>query len=146
MEYMSWVWLGAFILFVAIELISLGLTSIWFAIGALAACVAYLLGGNFVVQIITFAVVTVLVLVLIRPYALKYINNRTEKTNIDALIGKTAKVVVPIDNIAAAGMVVVDGVEWTARNVNNETIPEGTLVKVVDVKGVKLIVQQADEK
>ena len=85
MEYMSWVWLGAFILFVAIELISLGLTSIWFAIGALAACVAYLLGGNFVVQIITFAVVTVLVLVLIRPYALKYINNRTEKTNIDAL-------------------------------------------------------------
>ena len=146
MEYMSWVWLGAFILFVAIELITLGLTSVWFAVGALAACVVWLLGGGFIAQLLAFAVVTVLVLLLIRPYAIRYINGRTEKTNVDALIGKTAKVVAAIDNVNGAGMVVVDGVSWTARNVNDEVIEKDRLVTVAAVEGVKLIVQAQENK
>lgn len=142
MEHMEWLWLGAFVFFAAMELISFGLTSIWFAVGALAACVAYLLGGGWAVQIITFIVVTVIVLILVRPYAIKYINNRAEKTNVEAMIGKTAKVVKTIDNIAATGMVSIDGVEWTARSAKDEVIEEGTLVKVSAVEGVKVIVEK----
>ena len=142
MEHMEWIWLGAFVFFAAMELMTFGLTSIWFAIGSLAACLAYLLGGNWIVQVIAFIVVSVLVLILVRPYAKKYINNRAEKTNVEAMTGKTAKVITKIDNIAAAGMVMIDGVEWTARSANDEVIEKGTLVTVIAVEGVKVIVKK----
>lgn len=139
---MEWIWLGAFIFFAAVELMTFGLTSIWFAIGSLAACVTYLLGGGWIAQIVTFIVVTILVLVLLRPYAVKYINNKAEKTNVEALVGKTAKVVKTVDNIAATGMVLIDGIEWTARSTNDTVIEEGELVTIVAVEGVKVIVEK----
>lgn len=142
MEYMLWVWLAAFVVFVALELVSLGLTTIWFAIGALASEVVYLLGGNLILQILVFFIVSIAVLVLVRPYALKYFNNKAQKTNVEAIVGKTAKVVETIDNIAATGRVVVDGVEWTARSTEDQTIEEETLVTVKAVQGVKLIVEK----
>lgn len=142
MEHMEWIWLGAFVFFAAMELMTFGLTSIWFAVGSLAACLAYLLGGNWIVQAITFIVVSLFVLILVRPYAKKYINNRAEKTNVEAMTGKTAKVIARIDNIAATGMVMVDGIEWTARSANDEVIEKGALVTVVAVEGVKVIVKK----
>ncbi|MCR5704714.1 MAG: NfeD family protein [Eubacterium sp.] len=142
MEYMLWIWLGAFILFVAFELISLGLTSIWFAIGSLAGGLVCFLGGNLFLQIGVFFAVTIGVLVLIRPYAVKYINNKAEKTNVEAIVGKTAKVTERIDNIAATGRVLVDGMEWSARTAKDQPIEEENLVTVKSVKGVKLIVEK----
>ena len=72
---------------------------------------------------------------------MKYVNNKTEKTNVDSIIGRTAKVVTEIDNVNAKGMVVIDGVEWTARSKDNRVIPKETLVEVVEVSGVKVIVK-----
>ncbi len=142
MEYMLWVWLGAFLVFIAFELISLGLTTIWFAIGALAAEVVYLCGGGLILQLVVFFVVSIAVLLLVRPYAVKYFNTGTKKTNIEALEGKTAKVVETIDNIASTGRVFVDGVEWTARCENDQTIEKDSLVTVKEIQGVKLIVEK----
>ncbi len=140
MEYIYW--LIAFVVFAFLELISLGLTSIWFAIGALAACVASLLGGNLIVQIAVFIIVTVLVLIFIRPFAVKYVNNRTEKTNVESMEGKVGKVLTEINNINATGLIVVDGVEWTARSESDEVIEKDALVTVVKVEGVKAIVKK----
>lgn len=134
-------WLIVFVVFAALELVSVGMTCIWFAVGALAACVTSLFTGNWIIQSIVFIIVTVLFLLFLRPLAVKYVNNKTEKTNVDSIIGRTAKVVTEIDNVNAKGMVVIDGVEWTARSKDDRVIPKETLVEVVEVSGVKVIVK-----
>ena len=78
-----------------------------------------------------------------RPIAEKYLNNSRTKTNINSIIGEEAKVTEEIDNFNQKGAVVVRGLEWTARSVNdNEIIPEGSKVKVKEVNGVKLLVEK----
>ena len=139
MNYIGW--LIVFVVFAALELVSVGMTCIWFAVGALAACVTSLFTGNWIIQSIVFIIVTVLFLLFLRPLAMKYVNNKTEKTNVDSIIGRTAKVVTEIDNVNAKGMVVIDGVEWTARSKDDRVIPKETLVEVVEVSGVKVIVK-----
>ena len=139
MNYIGW--LIVFVVFAALELISLGMTCIWFAIGALAACVTSLFTGNWIIQAIVFIVVTVIVLLVLRPIAVKYINNKAERTNVESMEGKNGKVISEIDNINAKGMVLIDGMEWTARSVNEDIIPEHTLVEVVAIEGVKAIVK-----
>ena len=111
MSYIAW--LVVFVVFAALELVSLGLTCIWFAIGALAGCVAALLGANWIVQAVVFLVVTMVVLIFIRPFAIKYVNNKAEKTNVESMAGKQGIVIVEIDNINAKGMIKVDGLEPT---------------------------------
>lgn len=138
-----WGWLIVFVLFAALELFTLGLTSIWFAIGALAACVASLLGGNWIVQAIVFIVITTAVIIFIRPFAVKHLNNKAEKMNVDAMAGKTGKVLVEIDNINATGTIIVDGMEWTARSTDGEVIPKDSIVIVEKIEGVKAIVKKA---
>lgn len=140
MNYIGW--LIVFVVFAALELVSLGLTSIWFAIGALAACITSLFTGNWIIQAIVFIIVTVVVLIFLRPIAMKYINSKAEKTNIDSIEGKVGKVILEIDNVNAKGMVKIDGMEWTARSLENEIMKEGTLVEVVSVEGVKVIVKE----
>ena len=139
MNYIGW--LIVFVVFAALELVSVGMTCIWFAVWALAACVTSLFTGNWIIQSIVFIIVTVLFLLFLRPLAVKYVNNKTEKTNVDSIIGRTAKVVTEIDNVNAKGMVVIDGVEWTARSKDDRVIPKETLVEVVEVSGVKVIVK-----
>ena len=139
MNYIGW--LIVFVVFAALELVSVGMTCIWFAVGALAACVTSLFTGNWIIQSIVFIIVTVLFLLFLRPLAVKYVNNKTEKTNVDSIIGRTAKVVTEIDNVNAKGMVVIDGVEWTVRSKDDRVIPKETLVEVVEVSGVKVIVK-----
>lgn len=137
-------WLIVFVVFSASELVSLGLTCIWFAIGALVACIAALLGAPFSVQVLIFIISSVLVLVFGRPWAVKHINNKTEKTNVESIVGKTGIVVADIDNVKAQGMVKIDGMDWTARSEDGQPIPKDTLVVIQQVKGVKVIVKTAE--
>lgn len=140
MNYIGWLIL--FVVFAALELVSLGLTCIWFAVGALAACLTSLITENWIIQACVFIIVTVVVLIFLRPIAIKYINNKAEKTNVDSLIGKKAKVIEAIDNINAKGSVSIDGMEWTARSLEGNTISKDTLVEVVEIRGVKAIVRE----
>lgn len=134
-------WLMAFIILVVMEFLTMGLTTVWFAIGALAAFFASLFGATLWIQIILFLIISLVVLVVYRPLAVKYVNSRRTKTNIDDLIGKEAKVVERIDNVNQIGRVVLNGMDWSARTTIGGTIEVDTIVKVVDVQGVKLIVE-----
>lgn len=138
------IWLIVFVVFAALELVSLGLTCIWFAIGALAGCVTSLITDNWIIQAVVFILVTVLVLVFLRPFAVKHLNSKAEKTNVESMEGKTGKVLVEIDNINATGLIIVDGMEWTARSVDGDVIAKDELVKVVSVEGVKAMVKRAE--
>ena len=135
-------WLIVLVVMTVIEIITLGLTTVWFAGGALAAFIASLLGANIVVQVILFVVVSVLLLALTRPLAVEYLNKDRIRTNAVSLIGKTAVVKQEIDNFNAQGLVSVDGQEWTARSVEEQVIPKNVQVEIVEINGVKLMVRQ----
>jgi membrane protein implicated in regulation of membrane protease activity len=140
-------WLIAFVVLLGIEAVTMALTTIWFAGGALVAFVLALFGVNVQVQLAFFVIVSFVLLFFTRPFALRYVNKNTVKTNLDSLIGKHAKVTVEVNNLEAKGAVVLNGQEWTARAHSDESVyPAGTLVEVKDIRGVKLIVSKVEEE
>lgn len=139
----SIVWLILIIVFLILEIATVGLTSIWFAGGALAALILNLLGAGPVWQIAVFFIVSAVLLIFTRPFAQKYINSNRTKTNYEEVIGKLVKVTEKIDNMNETGTAVVNGQEWTARAKNPQDIIEASsIVRVVEIKGVKLIVER----
>ncbi len=135
-------WLVLLILCIGIEVLTLGLTTIWFAGGALVAIFANLLHAPIFVQIILFFVVSLVLLFFTRPVAVRYFNKDRVKTNVESMVGRQAIVTEEIDNLKAAGQVTVNGQEWTARSRDEKVrIPVGAIVTVRAINGVKLIVE-----
>lgn len=141
METTSICWLAVFVLLIVIELATMGLTTIWFAGGAMAGFIASMLGANVVIQAVVFFVVSIVLLIFTRPFAVRYINSNKTKTNIDGLIGQEALVLEEINNIRETGCARLEGKEWTARSVDDTVIPADTVVIVERIEGVKLIVK-----
>ena len=134
-------WLIVIVACIAVEIGTLGLTSIWFAGGALTAFVAALLSASGWLQIILFVVISALLLLFTRPLAVKFINKGALKTNYESMMGRVGEVVEQIDNLRATGCVRVSGQDWTARAAADpESIPVGCEVVVQKIEGVKLIV------
>ena len=133
-------WLAVMIIFILIELVTMGLTTIWFAGGALIACLAGLIGLPISVQAGIFVAVSLILLILTRPLAEKYLNSRVHRTNIDSLIGQVAIVTETIRNRESEGKAKLNGMDWTARSADDQVIPEGAEVVVQEIQGVKLIV------
>lgn len=134
-------WLSAMVIFMIVEAATVGLASIWFAIGALAALIAALLRAKLWLQIALFIVVSVLALILTRPLVKKYLNSRKSATNADRAIGTVCIVTEDIDNVAATGSVNAAGKVWTARSLSGLPIKCGSYVRAVAIEGVKLIVE-----
>ncbi len=136
-------WLILFVALLVIEIITLGLTTIWFAGGALAAFVVAILGDNIWVELTVFCVVSFFLLFVTRPAAVKWMNKGRARTNVDSLIGRTAVVTKAIRNLQGEGEVQLDGMTWTARTPEDSAeLEEGKQVKVLKVSGVKLIVAE----
>lgn len=139
-------WLIAFVILVGIEVATMALTTIWFAGGAFVAFLLSLLGVGLEIQLGVFVVVSFLLLFLTRPFASKYVNSHTVKTNADSLIGKEARVIDEINNDMGTGVAVVNGQEWTARAAaDSEIYAAGTKVWIKAIQGVKLIVTTSKE-
>ncbi len=140
-------WLAIFVILLIIEIVTMGLTTIWFAGGALAAMAAGLIGLGTGIQILVFLVVSVLLLVLTRPIAVKYFNQERQKTNAESLIGQQALVLEDIDTLQAAGLVEVRGQEWSAKmDEPNGKIAKNKVVVIEGIQGVKLIVREKEER
>lgn len=135
-------WLVIVAVMLVIEIFTMGLTTIWFSIGALAAAAATGLGAPLGIQILLFVVVSLLVMFLVRPFAMRMVNREHMKTNIDAVVGEQAVVQETIDNRKEQGKVVFRGVDWMARSIDNTLIPEGELVEIEEISGVKLVVKR----
>ena len=140
-------WLAIIIVLIGIEIVTVGLTTIWFAIGALVAILVAVLGGGFILQVAVFLVVSLGMLIFTRPFAMKYINTTHFKTNYEGIIGKIVRITQDVDNISATWAAVVNGQEWTVRSTQDDIlIPAGSLAKVVSISGVKLIVEKYEEE
>ena len=141
MDYLDIFWLVLMILMLVFELATVGLTTIWVAGGALAALIVSLLNGPLWLQIVLFFVVTFLLLWFTRPLAVKYLNSKKMATNYEATKGKEVLVLERVDNIAGTGKVRLEGMEWTARSIENDiTFEENEKAFVKDVSGVKLMI------
>ena len=140
-EYMVWIWLALLGIFVLTEIVTVQLTTIWFAGGSLVAMLLAAFGvKSILVQVIAFIAVSVILLIVTRPVVRKYINKKTQPTNADRSIGEKAVVTAEINNLLGQGTVKVNGIEWTARSESDTVIPENTTVTVKRIEGVKLIV------
>lgn len=140
---MTTIWLIVFVACVAIEIVTMGLTTIWFAGGSLMAAVVSAIGAPLWLQLILFFGVSLLLLYLTRPIAVKYFNKDRVKTNAESLVGQQAIVISEIDNLQGIGQVTVNGQEWTARNAGgNERLSVGSVVYIRAISGVKLMVEE----
>ena len=137
---MNIIWMAAIVVCVVLELSTVSLTCIWFALGALAALLASLFHAAVWLQVVWFFVISILALVLTRPLVKKFINSKTQPTNADMLIGQTCVVLEPISNLSETGAVKVGGKVWTARSTDGTVFAPGERVVAVRIEGVKLIV------
>ena len=137
------IWIGLFIILLIIEVFTVGLTTIWFAIGALAAAGVNTLGANLIIQVIVFLAVSIVLMIFTRPWAAKHLNKNRLRTNYESKIGEIIKITERVDNLRQTGRSIVDGKEWTVRSQDNNVILEkDELAKVISVSGVKLIVEK----
>lgn len=136
-------WGICIVVFLIIEGVTVGLTSIWFALGALASLIAAILDVPIWLQVFFFIAVSLVSLLLTRPLAKKFINTKVHPTNADRCIGQECAVTETIDNLSATGTVTLDGKVWSARSATGVPISSGSRVRVVRIEGVKLIVAPA---
>lgn len=140
-------WFGFVAILLVIEALTVGLTTIWFAGGAVVAAIAAMAGLNLIVQWILFFAISVVLLVFTRPWALRFMNSGKTKTNVDSLIGENAVILEEVNNLKETGKAQVRGMEWTVRAENgDERIEKGAVVTIEKVQGVKLIVRRRKEE
>lgn len=145
---MNWIWVWATVIAVAliVEIASVQLLSIWFALGGVVALILCLFSVSPAVQITVFIAVSVISLLVFWPIARKINKKGYVKTNADRYIGMKGIVTQSISNLDATGQVKVDNQIWTARSKGSDNIPVGTVVTVEKIEGVKLIVDAAEQK
>ncbi len=142
MSEMVTLWLVVLIVSIGVEVATLGLTSIWFAGGAVVAVIVAAFHGPVWLQILLFFAVSLLLLFFTRPIAVRYFNRDRVRTNVESMIGRQAIVTSEIDNLQGIGQVTVGGQEWSARTeADGMNLQPGTVVDIVAVNGVKLIVK-----
>ena len=134
------VWIILAVLFLVIELVTVGMVSLWFMIGSLAALLAAAVGAGPWLQILLFLLVSVACFALLYPKLKSFVGRNRQPTNADMVLGKTCVVTQRIDNLTDSGAVSVGGKTWSARTVNGETAEVDSLVRVEQIQGVKLIV------
>jgi membrane protein implicated in regulation of membrane protease activity len=139
------IWLIILVVLVVIEIFTLGLTTIWFAGGALVAIAVAALGGPVWLQVLTAVIVSAVLLFFTRPVAVKYFNRDRERTNAESLVGRQAIVTGEINNLQGIGQVAVNGMEWTARTITDgQVIKTGEVVAIRGINGVKLLVEREE--
>ena len=137
----SAIWLMLLVVLVAGEAITVGLTFIWFAAGALGGLLVSVLGGAVWLQVVVFLILSAVTLVLVRPAAAKLLTPGISPTNADRVLSQIALVTEEIDNIAETGQVKLFGQTWTARSENGEVIPAQARVRILRIEGVKVFVR-----
>lgn len=139
------IWLIILVVLVVIEIFTLGLTTIWFAGGALVAIIVAALGGPIWLQVLAAIIVSAVLLFFTRPVAVKYFNRDRERTNAESLVGRQAIVISEVNNLQGIGQVTINGMEWTARTIaDGQVIKPGEVVIIRGINGVKLLVEREE--
>ncbi len=142
MDSLLIMWIALAVVFTVIEVATAQIVTIWFAIGSIGAIISNVNGANPVGQLIVFVAVSLLTLIVARPYLRKFTKTKVQPTNADMCIGQKAIVTEKIDNTLGSGQVKIKGNIWTARSSDGENIEADAVVIVQAIEGVKLIVKK----
>ena len=140
------IWLALMVIFLIVEAMTVTMVSLWFAAGAVVALLLSLLHLQIWLQVVLFFLVSGVLLACLRPLVRRHVAPKIVPTNVDAIVGTRCMVTAEIDNVCAAGQVKLNGIEWSARSVTGQIIPEGTLVRVERVEGVKVFVIPVEKR
>lgn len=135
-------WFIACLFLIFIEISTVNLVSIWFAIGALFSMILAVFVDNALLQIMVFIVVSIVALLITKPLVNKFKKNDVEPTNVDRVIGKRAEVIKKITP-DEYGEVKVLGTIWTATSDTILNVTDKAIVKKID--GVKLVVEKEEK-
>lgn len=144
----TWIlWLVLMLGLAAVETLTLDLFFLMLATGALAGLIGALAGAAFFIQVVIFCVVSLLMVLLVRPVALKHLKRGSAEqlSNVDRLIGERALTLEPVTGLS--GTVKIGGDTWTARTADGSSLPAGSRVTVSRIDGATAVVvdtQQAD--
>jgi len=141
----QWLWVIFVIIFTLIEIFTLGLTTVWFAVSALLMVFLSFAKIPLPLQFLIFLSIATLLLIFTRPLAIKKFKMGREKTNVDSLAGKHALLIKGISEFEC-GEVRLNGLIWAARSENNEAIAAGSTCVILGVEGVQLIVRPLSEE
>lgn len=142
------IWLIAAALLAAIEVMTTSFFMLWFAIGAVAAGVAALVGAELAIQGSVFVLVSLLLVLFTRPLISKFVKLKDDdaKTNLEGLPGRNCVALEDFNRgLGNHGLVKLGGDIWSAISINDQIITKGDQLKVVRVEGVKLIVEKNKE-
>lgn len=135
-------WIALAVIFGVVEAATAQIVTIWFAVGSVGALIANVVGAGTTIQLVVFVAVSILTLIIARPYLKKFTRTEMQRTNADRCIGETAIVTEEINNTQGTGQVKVGGNIWTARSLDSAIIPADEKVIVEKIEGVKLIVSE----
>jgi membrane protein implicated in regulation of membrane protease activity len=141
-EEWRWVWLIATAVFSIGEMASPGSFFLApFALGALVAAILAFAGVSVGVEWVVFLVVSIATLIALRPVARRLDRNALDHgVGARRLVGSRATVLQDIPGDAERGMVRVDRETWRAQSTDGAPIPAGTIVRVAEVQGTRVIV------
>ena len=140
-----YIWVAVIIIGVAVEAFSLDLSAIWFAVGGVAALIAASIGLEMSAQLVIFVLFSAVLLLLVRPFCRRFLKTKKEATNADRIIGQSAIVTEGMDNIRETGAVRISGNIWTALSADDSLVPQGAMVEILEIRGVKVIVKRLDK-
>ena len=140
------VWAAAFAVLLIIELMTVGLTTVWFCAGSLVALILAIFDVNIWIQVAAFVVVSLGLLIFTRPLVKKMLKKDVPPMNTDRIIGQKCIVAEDVDGLTGNGCVKVAGIIWSAQaEEEDQVFPKGTKVIIKSVSGVKVTVALADE-
>ena len=142
---MIWIWVTVVVLSFILETMTQDFVSIWFTLGALITLI-FSSVCNFWIEIIIFSIVSLISIIATRPLVKKFTARQVRNTNSDEFVGKRVKVEKEISKFDA-GEVKINGIIYTAILMEEEekTIPQGSVVEIVTLKGNKVVVRKLDE-
>lgn len=145
MNSYTFFWIALAVMFGAIEATTANLTTIWFAAASVAMAFVSLLDVSAPVQLVLFACLVALLLILTRPLVKKILAKKTVATNADRVISQKGIVIEDIDSVANTGQVKVLGQCWSAKTENGESLKKDTQITVIALEGVRVVVRAAEE-
>ena len=135
------IWLIIAGLFFVGEMLTVGFLIFWLGIGALIAMIVSLFTSNIIIQTTVFVISSAVLILVTKPFVKKFVDVKPTNTNAFLFFGKNALVIKEINSIHSTGQIKINGEIWSAESENGETIPEGSEVEILNIKGVKAIVK-----
>lgn len=145
-EAWQWIWVIAAVVLAIGELVTAGFFLLPFAVGAGAAAVLAFTGANLVWQLLAFTVVSIVFLALLQRFARREMDQEPPRVGAERYRGRTAIVEAAVNRRTGSGMVRMETENWRATTDGDAEIPEGTEVRVVEVRGTRLVVERIESE